>query len=138
MTRMLRTNRQLARTLRAARLLGAVLAAGAAFGDTLPGDPARGRQAFAGCRTCHYPERGYGHHNGPSLFAIFGRTAGTQPGFNYYSPWMRQAGFQWTPETLDAWLANPGMFPESSMIFVSVSDAQARADLIAYLRQFHD
>jgi len=138
MTRTVCMNRRPARTSRAAWVLGAVLGAAAAFGDTPPGDPARGRQVFAGCRTCHYPERGYGHHNGPSLFAIFGRTAGTQSGFNYYSPWMRQAGFQWTPETLDAWLANPGMFPESSMIFVGVSDAQARADLIAYLRQFHD
>ena len=138
MTPTVRMNRRLARTSRAAWVLGAVLGTSAVFGDTPPGDPARGRQVFAGCRTCHYPERGYGHHNGPSLFAIFGRTAGTQPGFNYYSPWMRQAGFQWTPETLDAWLANPGMFPESSMIFVGVSDTQARADLIAYLRQFHD
>ena len=115
-----------------------VVLGSAGLADPPTGDPARGRQVFAGCRTCHYPERGYGHHNGPSLFAIFGRTAGTQPDFKYYSPWLRQAGFQWTPETLDAWLANPEMFPESSMIFVGVSDAQARADLIAYLRQFHE
>jgi len=133
-----RTSDGWGRTTRAAWVIAAVLGAGTALASAPTGDAARGRQVFAGCRTCHYPERGYGHHNGPSLFAIFGRTAGTQPGFKYYSSWMRQAGFQWTPETLDAWLANPGMFPESSMIFVGVSDAQARADLIAYLRQFHD
>ena len=108
------------------------------YADELHGDPARGRQVFAACRTCHYPEGGYGHHNGPSLFAIFGRTAGTHPGFAYYSTWLKSAGFEWTPETLDAWLANPAMFPDSSMIFVGISDAQARADLIAYLAQFHD
>jgi cytochrome c len=106
--------------------------------DELRGDPARGRQVFAACRTCHYPERGYGHHNGPSLFAIFGRTAGTQSGFAYYSTWLESAGFQWTPETLDAWLANPAMFPDSSMIFVGIPDAQARADLIAYLAEFRE
>jgi cytochrome c len=106
--------------------------------EELSGNPARGRQVFAACRTCHYPERGYGHHNGPSLFAIFGRTAGTQPGFAYYSAWLKSAGFQWTPETLDAWLKNPGMFPDSSMIFVGIPDDQARADLIAYLVQFHE
>jgi cytochrome c len=118
-------------------VLGALaLSANAARADGLEGDPARGRQVFAACRTCHYPERGYGHHNGPSLTAIFGRTAGSQPGFAYYSTWLRNAGFQWTPETLDAWLANPGMFPESSMIFVGIADPQARADLIAYLAQF--
>ena len=100
------------------------------------GDAARGRQVFAACRTCHYPEKGYGHHNGPSLFAIFGRTAGTQSGFDYYSPWLRKSGLVWTPELLDAWLANPNMLPESAMVFVGIPDAQARADLIAYLAQF--
>jgi len=100
------------------------------------GDAARGRQVFAACRTCHYPEKGYGHHNGPSLFAIFGRTAGTQSGFDYYSPWLRKSGLVWTPELLDAWLANPNMLAESAMVFVGIPDAQARADLIAYLAQF--
>ena len=100
------------------------------------GDAARGRQVFAACRTCHYPEKGYGHHNGPSLFAIFGRTAGTQPGFDYYSPWLRKSGLVWTPQLLDAWLANPNMLAESAMVFVGIPDAQARADLIAYLGQF--
>jgi cytochrome c len=102
----------------------------------LTGDPARGRQVFAACRTCHYPEQGYGHHNGPSLFAIFGRTAGTQADFDYYSAWLKQSGLVWTPELLDAWLANPRMLPQSAMVFVGIPDAQARADLIAYLAQF--
>jgi cytochrome c len=108
------------------------------WADSPKGDPARGRQVFAACRTCHYPERGYGNHNGPSLYGIFGRTAGTQPGFAYYSQWLKSAGFQWTPETLNAWLDNPAMFPESTMVFVRIPDPQARADLIAYLSQFHD
>ena len=122
----------------AGALAAILLCVPAGWGQTLQGDPVRGRQVFAACRTCHYPERGYGNHNGPSLYGIFGRTAGTQPGFAYYSPWLEAAGFQWTPETLDAWLANPDMFPESVMVFVGITDAQARADLIAYLAQFHD
>jgi cytochrome c len=118
-------------------VLGALmLAAHGVPAEELKGDPSRGRQVFAACRTCHYPERGYGHHNGPSLTAIFGRKAGSQPDFKYYSPWLKAAGFEWTPGTLDAWLANPGMFPESTMIFVGIPDPQARADLIAYLAQF--
>ena len=111
-------------------------AARPAFGADRVGDPERGRQVFAGCRTCHYPEQGYGHHNGPSLYAIFGRRAGTQEGFVHYSTWLRQAGFVWTPELLDAWLADPAMFPDSTMVFAGVPDPQDRADLLAYLARF--
>ena len=103
------------------------------------GDPARGRQLFAPCRTCHYPEKGYGHHNGPSLFAIFGRRAGTQDGFPYYSEALRQSQLVWTPALLDSWLANPrGFLPGTTMMFVGIPDARDRADLIAYLAQFTD
>jgi len=116
--------------------LAAGFVASSASADEPAGDATRGRQVFAACRTCHYPEKGYGHHNGPSLFAIFGRTAGTQPGFEDYSPWLSQSRLVWTPELLDAWLANPRMLPQSAMVFVGIPDAQARADLIAYLAQF--
>jgi cytochrome c len=104
-----------------------------------PGDPVRGRQIFAPCRTCHYPEKGYGHHNGPSLFAIFGRRAGTQEGFLYYSEAVKRSNLIWTPALLDAWLANPGsLLPGTNMMFVGIPDARGRADLIAYLAQFRD
>src|SRR3546814_14635519 len=39
----------------------------------LPGDPARGRKVFFQCRTCHYPAKAYGNHNGPKLYGVFGR-----------------------------------------------------------------
>ena len=107
--------------------------------DRPVGSAERGRQVFQPCRTCHYPEKGFGNYNGPSLYAIFGRQAGTREGFNYYSETMKKAGFIWTPELLDAWLANPGkMFPGTTMLFVGLPNAQDRADLIAYLQQFKD
>jgi cytochrome c len=128
------------RLLAAASLAIAVaVAVAAAAGSPMPaGDAARGRQIFAPCRTCHYPEKGYGHHNGPSLFAIFGRRAGTQQGFPYYSQALQRSDLVWTPELLNVWLANPTTFlPATSMVFVAIPDAQDRADLIAYLAQFH-
>lgn len=101
------------------------------------GDTERGRQVFQPCRTCHYPEPGFGNYNGPSLTGIFGRKAGTREGFTGYSKVLRESGFVWTPELLDAWLASPGEFlADSTMIFVGIPDPQARADLIAYLQQF--
>jgi cytochrome c len=101
------------------------------------GDAERGRQVFQPCRTCHYPEPGFGNYNGPSLTGIFGRRAGTRDGFEGYSRVLKESGFVWTPELLDAWLASPGEFlADSTMIFVGISDPQAREDLIAYLEQF--
>jgi cytochrome c len=114
-----------------------LLAATTARAELPPGDPERGRQIFQPCRTCHYPEPGFGNYNGPSLTGIFGRKAGTREGFNGYSRVLKESGFVWTPELLDAWLASPGEFlADSTMIFVRIPDRQARADLIAYLQQF--
>ena len=104
----------------------------------LVGDAARGRKVFFQCRTCHYPEKAYGNHNGPNLYGIFGRKAGTREGYEHYSETMKNAGFVWTPALLDFWLANPQTFlPDSNMI-VFATTPQERADLIAYLQQFHD
>jgi cytochrome c len=114
------------------------LAALAARAEMRAGDAERGRQVFQPCRTCHYPEKGFGNYNGPSLHAIFGRKAGTREGFAGYSKVLKGSGFVWTPELLDAWLASPGEFlADSSMIFVGIPDPQARTDLIAYLQQFN-
>ena len=100
------------------------------------GDPARGRLVFGPCRTCHYPEQSMGHNNGPNLHRIFGKVAGKQEGFDYYSQEFKDAQFVWTPELMFTWLENPmAMFPRSSMMSLGVPDAQRRADLIAFLKQ---
>ncbi len=99
-------------------------------------DVDRGRLVFGPCRTCHYPDAFMGHNNGPNLSGIFGKVAGKQPGFDYYSDRFKQAEFVWTPQLMYAWLENPmAMFPDSSMMSRGVPDAQDRADLIAYLKQ---
>ena len=115
-----------------------VFSAAAASAEELPlaGDAERGRLVFGACRTCHYPEPAMGHNNGPNLHRIFGKVAGKQPGFRYYSETFREAEFVWTPQLMYAWLEDPmRMFPESTMMSLGVPDAQARADLIAYLMQ---
>jgi cytochrome c len=100
------------------------------------GDAANGRLIFGPCRTCHYAEAAMGHNNGPNLHRIFGKVAGKQAGFEYYSDTFKAARFVWTPEFMFVWLENPMMmFPESSMMSRGVPDPQQRADLIAFLRQ---
>ncbi len=113
-----------------------MLCAGATAQEPVQGDAGRGRLAFAPCRTCHYPEQGYGHHNGPSLWDLFVRRAGSAEGYAHYSDALKAADFAWTPELLDFWLANPRRFlPDSSMV-VFETTPQQRADLIEYLKQF--
>jgi cytochrome c len=129
--------RILTRTLAALSLALAATVAHAADAP-LQGDVDRGRVMFGQCRTCHYPEKGYGHHNGPSLWSVFGRKAGSAEGYEYYSDEMKNAGFAWTPELLDFWLANPRTFLPGSRMVVFPTTPQQRADLIEYLKQFHD
>jgi cytochrome c len=100
------------------------------------GDPGRGRLEFGPCRTCHYAESFMGHNNGPNLHRIYGKVAGKQEGFDYYSEEFKAAQFVWTPELMFVWLENPmAMFPGSSMMSLGVPDAQRRADLIEFLKQ---
>ena len=102
----------------------------------LEGDPQRGRLVFGACRTCHYTDPRVGHNNGPNLHRIFGKVAGKQAGFAYYSARFKAASFVWTPQLIYAWLENPmALFPDSHMMSLGVPDAQRRADLIAFLQQ---
>ena len=96
------------------------------------GDPNRGEEIYSRCAACHSLDR---HRTGPKHCGLFGRKAGTAPGFDY-SPAMRRSGILWNEETLDAFLANPlRAVPGTAMGYAGVADTQERADLIVYLRQ---
>ena len=72
---------------------------------------------------------------GPSLAGVWGRKAGTAPGFARYSEALKSSGVIWDAQTLDAWLSNPQAYiPNNRMTFPGIDDASARADLIAYLQ----
>ncbi len=70
---------------------------------------------------------------GPSLAGLFGRRAGSLADFRY-SAAMRKSGITWTPQTLDAFIADPQKrVPANRMPYAGLTDPAARADLIAYL-----
>jgi cytochrome c len=100
-----------------------------------PGDPARGEKVYSRCFACHAIDR---DRTGPRHAGLFGRTAGSVPGFPY-SPAMKKAGANglvWNDETLDKFLQNPTKFvPGTRMGYAGVKDDQERADLLAYLKQ---
>lgn len=97
------------------------------------GDPKRGAGEFnQDCAVCHSAMQGR-NKSGPSLFAVVGRKAGSMADFNY-SDAMKQSGFEWTPDMLDAYLTNPKqVVAGNKMYFKGISEAQEREDIIAYL-----
>jgi cytochrome c len=98
------------------------------------GDPNAGAQVFRTCAACHTLAPGE-HRTGPSLAGVFGRKAGSAAGFQRYSEALRSAGLVWREDTLGAFLADPqGFLPGNRMTFPGIDDAQARADVIAYLQ----
>jgi cytochrome c len=108
-------------------MLAATHQAGAA------GDPEAGARVFRTCAACHRLEPG-AHRTGPSLAGLLGRKAGAAEGFHRYSDVLRSADLVWREDTLNAFLADPQAFlPGNRMTFPGIPDAQARADVIAYL-----
>lgn len=96
------------------------------------GDPTKGEDIYKRCQGCHSID-----HNriGPMHKGLFGRAAGTVPGFNY-SDAMKNSGIVWNEQTLDQFLQGPRkMVPGTRMTYAGIHDAQERADLIAYLKQ---
>jgi cytochrome c len=99
------------------------------------GNARRGRLLYLQCRSCHSVEKGGMNKVGPNLYGVFGRAAGQVEDF-VYSEALLESGIVWSPETLDAWLADPSEFvPGNRMIFTGIADPQDRADLIAYVRE---
>ncbi len=98
------------------------------------GDLLNGQSKFALCRSCHTITEGGPDMTGPNLHGVFGRKAGSKPGYTY-SPVVAAAGFDWDAEHLDKWLADPrGFMPGTKMTFAGLRDPKDRIDLIAYLK----
>jgi cytochrome c len=110
-------------------LLAALLPA---FGAHAAGDPANGKALYqARCAACHSADY---NGVGPSHRGVFGRLAGKVNRFAY-SPALGASSLVWNEASLDRWLADPEKLVPGQRMGVSVPEAQARADLIAYLKQ---
>ena len=93
----------------------------------------RGQLLYMVCKACHDVEAGLPHKVGPNLHGMFGRKAGTAEGFRYTDALVK-SGIVWTPETMDAWLKQPGaMVPGNGMAFAGIANDADRASLVAWL-----
>lgn len=105
------------------------------------GDVEAGKTAFAKCAICHQVGPNAQSLIGPPLNDMVDRKAATADGFAY-SPGMKklgEEGYVWNEQNLDAWIADPkALLPASTMslAFQGISDADERANIIAYLKTF--
>jgi len=103
--------------------------------SALSQDKGKGQKLFEECRACHTLEKGAKDSVGPDLHGVFGRKAGSVDDFRY-SPAMKRSGITWTPEALDAYVADPQKaVPQNRMPYAGMPEARNRADLIAYMQQ---
>ena len=102
--------------------------------STWASDAQKGAGVFAGqCAACHSALPGKAKI-GPPLYGVIGRKAGAVADF-MYSEAMKGVGFTWTPDKLDSYISHPKkVVPGNKMPFNGLDDAEARADLVAYLQ----
>lgn len=106
-----------------------VVAAAAGAGA---GDAALGLKVFAKCKACHKVDGK--DAVGPHLNGVVGRPTASVEGFKYSDAMIAHAG-EWTPERIDAYLADPkGTVPGNKMAFAGLKKPEDRANVIAYLQ----
>ena len=105
-----------------------------ACGSKGGGDATRGRELYTKeCAACH--SLAASTENAPMHCGLFGRKAGSVPGFPY-SEAMRASGWVWDEQTLDEFLTAPYLtLPGTIMGFPGFSQEADRADVIAYLKE---
>ncbi|HUZ13706.1 MAG TPA: cytochrome c family protein [Caulobacteraceae bacterium] len=97
-------------------------------------DLSNGQAKIAICLSCHTLTQGGADMTGPNLWGVFGRKAGSEPGFAY-SDAMKGAGWIWDADRLNTWIADPrAVLPGTKMTFVGLADPTDRRDVIAYLK----
>jgi cytochrome c len=88
------------------------------------------------CATCHTTNASDPPRQGPTLFNIVGRKAGTAEGF-HYSPGFANAKFQWDEQKLDEWLVNPQAMIPGAVMPYRQAKPELRMAIVGYLKELH-
>jgi cytochrome c len=86
------------------------------------------------CGTCHATALTDAVRQGPQLFKIVGRRAGSVEGF-HYSPGVAKADFVWDEARLDAWITDPQAMIPGTIMAYRQPKPEIRSAIIAYLRE---
>ena len=96
-----------------------------------------GAELFANqCGTCHSAKAGNAPRQGPNLFGVYGRKAGSLAGYNY-SPGFTQADFVWDGAHLDAWITKPQNVIKGAVMLYQQPNPATRKAIIDWLREQH-
>merc|ERR1712129_6611 len=98
------------------------------------GDVKKGAKLFkAKCAQCHTVEKGGNAKQGPPLWGVIGRTAGTHGGFGY-SEANKNSGIHRSGKHMFEYLVNPKKYmPGTTMVFAGIKKESERADLCSFL-----
>lgn len=98
-------------------------------------DASAGERLWRQCQACHKLEAG-ANGVGPYLHGVVGRDKHAADGYSYSDGLMATTG-AWTPENLSDFIEDPsGYAPGTKMAYRGMSDAEDRANLIAYMATF--
>jgi len=101
-------------------------------------DAEKGQKYFQACKTCHTVTAGGDNLQGPNLWNVVGRQAGSLSGYAY-SEGMTSKGVSWNYEELDQFLIRPSKYvPGTKMGYSGEKKDAKRAALIEYLRTLSD
>ncbi|THD49856.1 MAG: cytochrome c family protein [Bradyrhizobium sp.] len=101
-------------------------------------DASKGETYAKACQACHSFEKGGTAKVGPPLWGVVGRPIASIAGFSY-SDALKTMGGDWTYEKLNDWITKPSaMASGTKMAFPGESDANRRADILAFLQKQSD
>jgi cytochrome c len=121
----------------AATVCASVLLAGCGSPAPQPAGDKRveaGAAIFRRCTACHTIGRDASDTDGPNLYGVVGAPVAERRPRYGYTAGLKSLGGVWTAERLDTWLTNPRrMVPGTTMAFGGLSNADDRANVIAFL-----
>lgn len=88
------------------------------------------------CAQCHTTNTTDPARQGPTLFNVVGRDAGTAAGFRY-SAGFANAKFKWDSQKLDQWLVDPQAMISGAIMPYKQPKPEIRTAIVNYLAELH-